>query len=423
MLSIDSISHAEVRIDINQGKIAPIPIALTDIQAANHDSELASMGQQITKVVGADLKNCGLFAPADPKSFIQDVHDLKNGIQFADWRVLNVQALMRGQIVREHDGRLKVEFRLYDVFTQKQMEGLVFHTDEKNWRRVAHKIADAIYKRLTGEQGYFDTKIVYVAAFGYGKNRKTRLAVMDQDGANQAFLTDGKDLVITPRFSPNMQQITYLDYAQLKPRVYVMDIRSQRKQMVGNFPGMTFSPRFSPDGNTVVMSFARGGNTSIFTMNLKSRQILRLTNKRVIDTSPCYSPDGSKIVFNSDRGGRTQLYVMENNGNNIERISFGKGSYRTPVWSPRGDMIAFTKLFRGEFFIGVMNADGSGERLLTKGFLVEGPSWSPNGRVIMFTREDHPGKPKLCTIDLTGYNERVLPTKTNATYGSWSPAL
>jgi TolB protein len=297
-----------------------------------------------------------------------------------------------------------------------------------NWRRVAHIITDAIYKRLTGEDGYFDTRIVYIAESGPQNRRIKRLAIMDQDGANHRFLTDGGSLVLTPRFSPTIQEITYLSYVSKAPRVYLFNLNTGQQEVLGDFPGMTFSPRFSPDGNSVIMSLARQGNTEIYTMDLRTRKVVRLTNHPAIDTSPSFSPNGAEIVFNSDRGGSQQLYVMSSDGRNVRRVTFNKGRYATPVWSPRGDLIAFTRIYQGEFFIGVMRPDGSGERLLTNGFLVEGPTWAPNGRVLMFFRQTRSdatgagGSSRLFSIDLTGQNEREIITPVEGSDPAWSPA-
>tara|TARA_A100000171_G_C2127279_1_gene144337 strand:- start:206 stop:1513 length:1308 start_codon:yes stop_codon:yes gene_type:complete len=417
-------AHCEMRIDVTQGHVAPTPIALTSFYGKSQG--LASFGQQLTKVITSDLESSGLFKAIDPRAFIQDRDSLRQGPKFDSWRVLNAQLLMKGDVSRMADGRLRVEFRLYDVIREKQMEGLAFFTKEKNWRRIAHKISDAIYKRVTGEEGYFDTRIVYVAQTGPATKRIKRLAIMDQDGANHHYLSSGRNLVLTPRFSPAMHDITYLDFQKGQPKVYILRLATGQKYLLGKFPGMTFAPRFSPDGSNVVMSFAKNASTSLYNMNLVTKTVTRLTETigQMIDTSPCYSPDGSKIAFNTDRSGpRSQIYVMSADGSNMQRISFGEGSYRTPVWSPRGDLIAFTKMYKGQFYIGVMKPNGEGERLIATGWLVEDPAWSPNGRIIMFTRGDRQGRSRIHTIDLTGRNERELKTPTDAAGASWSPLI
>jgi len=416
---------ADLRIDITQGRMAPLPIAVTAFYGQAADD--AQSGRDITDVISADLERSGLFKPIDPKAFIQTVDSLRVAPRFGDWRVINAQALVSGSVAKQPDGRLRVEFRLWDIFAEQQMVGLAYFTTPQNWRRIAHIISDAIYKRLTGEEGYFDTRIVYIAETGPLNLRVKRLAIMDQDGANHRFLTDGRTLVLTPRFSPTTQEITYLSYFKNRPRVYIYNINTGQQEVVGDFPGMTFAPRFAPDGNTLVMSLALNGNSSIYTTDLRTRQARQVTSSPSIDTSPCYSPDGKQAVFNSDRGGSQQLYVMSAEGGNIRRISFGEGRFGTPVWSPRGDLIAFTRIHEGKFFIGVMGPDGSGERELTEGFLVEGPTWAPNGRVIMFFRQT-PARSngqgftsRLYTIDLTGYNEREVVTPLDASDPAWSP--
>ena len=413
---------AIVEIDITKGNVEPLPIAISDFMGEGAQRQLAD---DIVGVVTANLANSGLFRPINKKAFIQKITDSNVIPRFADWRVINAQALVTGRVLRASDGRLKAEYRLWDVFGGEQMAGQQFFTTPKNWRRVAHIISDAIYERLTGEKGYFDSRIVFVDESGPKDKRIKRLAIMDQDGANRKNLTRGTDLVLTPRFSPSRQEITYMSFEGGQPRVYLLQIETGQREIVGNFPGMTFSPRFSPDGQKIIMSLQTDGNANIYTMDLRSRKTTRLTNTAAIDTGPSYSPDGNRIVFESDRGGRQQLYVMNANGTNAQRISFGNGRYSTPVWSPRGDLIAFTKQSGGKFLIGVMRPDGSKERILTEGFHNEGPTWSPNGRVLMFFRETPGvnGGPRLYSIDLTGYNERLVPTISFASDPAWSPLL
>ncbi|NVJ91086.1 MAG: Tol-Pal system protein TolB [Methylocystaceae bacterium] len=424
VLLFSSQAWAELRVDITQGRVEPMPLAVTEFTGENADA--AQIGRQIAQVISADLERSGLFRPIDPKAFIQKQLSMTTLPRFGDWRILNAQALVQGHAVPKGDGQLAIQFRLWDVSAEQQMIGLAYNTVADNWRRVAHIIADAIYQRITGESGYFDTRVVYVAESGPANKRVKRLAIMDQDGANHRFLTDGSDMVLTPRFSPTLQEITYLSYYKNKPRVYLFNIDSGRQAVLGDFPGMTFAPRFSFDGTKVVMSMAQDGNSDIYTMDIATRQTRRLTTHSSIDTSPSYSPDGSQITFNSDRGGSQQIYVMDSNGKNVHRISFGKGNYATPVWSPRGDLIAFTKMTGGKFYIGVMRTDGSGERLLANGYLVESPTWSPNGRVLMFFREtlSRGNKTtKLYSVDLTGYNEREIITPLEASDPAWSPLI
>ncbi len=420
-------ARAELEIDITSGNPQPIPIAVTNFAGDNPNAQ--QLGQNIAGVISANLERSGLFRPLEPAKFVQTPDSLKAGVRFADWRLIQAQGLVTGTVTQSPDGRTRIEFRLFDVTAGQQVTGLAYTVQADGWRRVAHIISDAIYKRVTGEEGYFDTRIVYIAESGPALQRVKQLAIMDQDGENHRFLTDGRVLVLTPRFSPSTQEITYLSYFNNKPRVYLFNIDTGRQEVLGDFPGMTFAPRFSPDGNKVIMSLAMSGNSDIYTLDLRTRRQTQLTNHPGIDTSPSFAPDGSKVVFESDRGGSQQLYTMNADGSDVKRITFGQGRYGTPVWSPRGDLIAFTRIYGDKFYIGVIRPDGTGERLLTEAYHVEGPTWAPNGRVLMFFKERPSGQggkqrqAKLYSIDLTGFNERQVLTPTDASDPAWSPLI
>jgi TolB protein len=411
---------AQTRLDVTQGNVAAMPIAIPDFVGGTPGDADAARG--ISQVITANLRRSGLFAPIDPAAYIEKITSFDVFPRFPDWKAINAQALVTGRVTRQPDGRLKVEFRLWDVSSGQQLTGQQYFTSPDNWRRIAHIVSDAAYERLTGEKGYFDTRIVFIDETGAKERRVKRLAIMDQDGANVRYLTRGEDLVLTPRFSPSTQEITYMSYGQGDPRVFLLNIETGQREIVGNFPGMSFSPRFSPNGQQVIMSLQQGANSNIFVMDLQSKRTTRLTDTGAIDTAPSYSPDGARICFESDRGGRQQIYVMGANGGEAKRISFGEGSYSTPVWSPRGDFIAFTKQGGGQFAIGIMKPDGSGERLLTSGYHNEGPTFAPNGRVLMFFRDQAAG-PSLYSIDVTGRNEQKVPTPAYASDPAWSPLL
>lgn len=422
MLMLPVTAHAELRVDVTKGTMNPIPIAVTNFVAK--DAAGTEFATSIPQVVSSDLASTGLFKIMDPRAFIQDAASMQTQIRFAEWKAINAQALVNGTVTRTPDGRTRVEFRLFDVYGQQQLTGMAYMTTPQNWRRIAHIIADEIYKRLTGEGGYFDTRIVYVAESGPAVKRVKRLAIMDQDGANNRYLTDGANLVLTPRFSPSTQTITYFSYVGNKPRVYIYDLETGRQEVVGDFKGMTFAPRFSPDGSSVIMSLSQNGNSDIYSMDLRSRSPRKLTDSPAIDTAPSFSPDGSKVAFESDRGGTQQVYVMNADGSNQHRITFGDGRYASPVWSPRGDLIAFVKMLKGQFYIGVIRPDGTGERLLSNAYHMEGPTWAPNGRVLAFFKES-PGRggrtAKLYSIDLTGHNEHLLNIPGDGSDPAWSP--
>jgi TolB protein len=412
--------EAAVRVDITQGNPQPMPIALPDFVAGSPGE--GETARNVTAVISNNLQRCGLFAPINPQAFIEKITNPDKVPRFPDWRVINAQALVTGRITKQGDGRLKAEFRLWDVFAGQQLDGKQYFTTPDNWRRIAHIISDAIYERLTGEKGYFDSRIVFIDETGPKQRRIKRLAIMDQDGAGIRYLTRGDDLVLTPRFNPSTQEITYMSYGQGQPRVYLLNIETGQREIVGNFPGMSFAPRFSPDGQRVIMSLQQGANANLFVMDLRSKQTTRLTDTPAIDTAPCYSPDGTRICFESDRGGTSQIYVMSATGGPAQRISFGEGRHSTPVWSPRGDYIAFTGQSNGHFSIGILKPDGSGERILTQGFHNEGPTFAPNGRVLMYFSDPGPG-PALYTIDITGRNQLKQPTPSYASDPAWSPLL
>ncbi|WP_336276623.1 Tol-Pal system beta propeller repeat protein TolB [Bartonella sp. CB178] len=418
-LSSFSSAHAQLKGTISSADFNPIPIAIMDFVSND------SLGVKIAAVVTADLERSGLFLPVDKSSFLERDPDFNSQPHFADWQKINVQGLVTGQVVREDDGRLRVDFRLWDVLGHRQLKGQRFSTATERWRRVAHMIADEIYSAMTGESGYFDTRIVFIDETGPRNARIKRLAIMDQDGANLTYVSDGRELVLTPRFSPKRQEITYMAYGNNQtPHVYLQQIEMGQRELIGTFNNMTIAPRFSPDGQKVIMSLLQNnGSANLYTMDLRTRMMTRLTTTSAIDTSASYSPDGKKIVFSSDRSGKPQLYVMNADGSNVQLISPHEGRYSTPIWSPRGDYIAFTKQAEGKFSIGVMRPDGLGERILTTGFHNEGPTWAPNGRVLMFFRQDPGMGPKIYTIDITGRNERRLPTPNDASDPAWSPLL
>ncbi|MBR0697970.1 Tol-Pal system beta propeller repeat protein TolB [Bradyrhizobium lablabi] len=414
------LAQAPKRVPIPEGDFAPLPIAIPNFAAGTPGD--AEVGVGVAQVITNNLKRSGLFAPIDQAAYLEKQINIDAAPNFNNWKSINAQALVTGRMTRQANGRVKAEFRLWDVNTGQQLAGQQYDTSAEYWRRIAHIISDQIYERLTGEKGYFDTRVVFVDETGAKERRVKRLALMDQDGANVRYLTRGSDLVLTPRFSPSTQEITYMEFGQGDPRVYLLNIETGQREIVGNFPGMSFSPRFSPDGQRIVMSLQQGGNSNLFVMDLRSKAMTRLTDTPAIDTSPSYAPDGSRLCFESDRGGKPQIYVMPASGGAAQRISFGDGSYSTPVWSPRGDYIAFTKQGGGQFAIGIMKTDGSGERILTSGYHNEGPTFAPNGRVVMFFRDPGAG-PSLFTVDVSGRNELRVPTPGYASDPAWSPLL
>lgn len=420
--SLSLAQNGPLRIEITDGVIEPLPFAVPDFVSGSTDA--VDLGAQISRVVAADLSGTGLFREIPASAHVSTVSDFSAPVQYADWKAINAQALVTGSVTTSGD-RITVQFRVYDVFSNAELgSGLQFSGSRSGWRRMAHKVADAVYSRITGEGAYFDSRVVFVSETGPKGDRRKRLAIMDYDGANVQYLTDSAAIVLAPRFSPTGDRVLYTSYETGFPRIYVLDVgRVQRRVLESADGTMSFAPRFAPDGRTVVYSLTQGGNTDLFTMDISSGQTRQLTNAPSIETAPSFSPDGSQIVFESDRSGAQQLYIMPAGGGEARRISFGQGRYGTPVWSPRGDLIAFTKQSNGRFHIGVMRLDGSEERLLTASFLDEGPTWAPNGRVIMFARETQgaQGRSSLYSIDITGRNLRPVRTPDGGSDPSWSP--
>ena len=424
---ISNVIAEDIRIKINSGQVEPLPVAIADF--TGHEGKSTEIGRFISEVISNNLVGSGQFKAVESAAFIAPPTSPSVRPNFTDWSPLGIKALITGSVKKINGQQIEVEFRLWDVIAETDLIGLRLSVASKAWRRVAHIISDEIFERLSGDSGYFDTRIVYVAESGPQNKRLKRLAIMDQDGENHQYLTDGSFLVLTPRFSPTSQEITYLAYFKNEPRVYIFNLETGQQELLGSFPGMTFAPRFSPAGDKIIMSQAKKGVTDIYAMNLNNQEVLRLTNSPSIDTSPSFSPDGRRIIFNSDRGGSQQIYIMNANGNNVKRISYGKGRYATPVWAPKGELIAFTKMLKNKFYIGVMSPDGSGERLLAQGFLVEGPTWAPNGRVLMYFKQDAPiddGKSSnvnLYKIDITGFRETRIITPSDGSDPAWSPLL
>lgn len=426
IIFIFSHANSATKVSITRGKIRAIPIALNSF--SGNGAETENLGKMITSVIENDLVNSGLFRSINQDAFIEVVKDSYITPNFSSWRLINADAVAAGNISKDFNGAIKVEYKLWNPYREKQISIKSYTASEHNWRSLAHKVADDIYMNLTGESGYFNTKIAFISETGPFYKRIKRLSLMDQDGKNIKYITSGKHLVLTPRFSPDASMLMYLSYANRKPKVFLMDLTTRKEKLLGNYPGMTFAPRFSPDGREAVLSIAKNGNSDIYIVNLETLEKKRLTKGLYIDTTPYFSPDGKKVVFSSDRSGRTHIYTMDRDGANQKRISFGEGSYNTPTWSPRGDYIAFTKIYKRQFHIGVMRPDGSGERILTAGYMVEGPNWSPNGRALVFTRgeENQPrtmGSSKLYTIDITGNFEGEISTPTDASDPAWSPLL
>jgi TolB protein len=403
--------------------VIAVPAMPTPQSASTPAGTTEALGRQVADVIVGDLRGSGLFKPVGPGAVRAITYPEVTAPAFDYWPGTGAVALVQGFVQANPDGQLTVGCYLYDVALKTELSRHGYVVGPRDWRRAAHKCADAIYARLSGESPFFDSRIAYIAESGPKERRIKRLAIMDSDGANHRFLTNGQSVVLTPRFSPDYKQIVYLSYVEKRPRIYIYDIGTGRQRVVTESANQTFAPRFSPDGRSILYSMSVGGNTDIYRVSASGGQPQRLTTAPGIDIGGSYAPDGSRIVFESDRSGSQQLYVMNADGSGQRRISFGGGSYGTPEWSPRGDLIAFTRL--GSFRIGVMTPDGGNVRLLTNAWQDEAPSWSPNGRVIQFfrTSQGRGGKSSVWQVDLTGVNERRIPTPLDGSDPAWGPLL
>jgi TolB protein len=394
----------------------PVTIAVTPLAGDGAETKIGA-------IVTNDLAHSVFLQPLNPTSFPENIANPDVRPNVDAWKTVNAQFVLTGRVTRD-GGHVVAQFRLWDTANGDQIAGQQYTSDGPNSRRIAHLIADAVFSRVTGEKGFFDSRVVFVDETGSKEKRRKRLALMDMDGADVKFLTSGDKLVVTPRFSPSAQQVAYMSFGEADPKVTLLDLETGQRESVGNFAGMTFSPRFSPDGQRIIMSLSDGSTSNLYSMDLRTQAKTRLTDTNAIDTSPSYSPDGSQIVFESDRGGAQQIYVMSAGGGSAKRISFGDGRYSTPVWSPRGDLIAFTRQKAGQFAIGVMKPDGSGEKIITEGYHNEGPTFAPNGLFLMFFRD--PGGEsgaKIYMADIFGHGEFLVPTPGYASDPSWGPLL
>lgn len=427
MLAIPAV-HAQLSVDVtddsgtNALKIA-VPGLPTSQVVTTPAGTTQELGQKIAQVIADDLRGSGLFAPSGPSGMRGITMNEVTAPNFGSWS--GYEALVHG-FVRSAggDNDITVGCYLYDVALQVELTRQGYVVAPRDWRRAAHKCADAIYARLSGESPFFDSRIAYIAESGPKDNRVKRLAIMDSDGANHRFITNGQSLALTPRFSPDYGSILYVSYIGQRVRIFIYDIGTGKQRLVTESSNPTFAPRWSPDGRWILFSMAIAGNTDIYRVSANGGAPVRLTNSPGIDVGGSYSPDGTRIVFESDRSGSQQIYVMNADGSNQRRISHGGGRYATPEWSPRGDLIAFTKI-AGNFHIAVMTPDGGNERILTHGWQDEAPTWSPNGRVIQFfrTSQGRSGSSQVWQVDLTGVNERRIPTPLSGSDPAWGPLL
>jgi len=425
--TIDEDAGLEVTVSF-EGNLDDLGIAIPgfatdrDVATPANSSGTAALGKELARVITSDLRNNGLFKPTGPDALPQPSFAEITAPNWSTWSNRGAEMLVHGYVRGRADSKLTIGCYLYDMALKQELVREGWVVEPADWRRAAHKCADLVYSRLTGESPFFDSRIAYIAETGPKDNRTKRLAIMDSDGANHRFITTGRSTALTPRYSPDYKKLSYLSYVDGNPRIYVYDIGTGRQTLVTQSSNPTFAPRWSPDGRWLLYSMAVNGNTDIYRVSASGGEPIRLTDTPGIDIGGSYSPDGSRIVFESDRSGAQQCYVMDADGSNQRRISFGGSRCATPEWSPRGDQIAFTNA--SSFNISVMSPSGGNVRVLTNGWQDEAPTWAPNGRIIQFFRtERNSGKTALYQVDLTGENLRRLPTPVDASDPAWGPIL
>ncbi|MDR0449048.1 MAG: Tol-Pal system beta propeller repeat protein TolB [Rickettsiales bacterium] len=418
-------ARAEIVVDIVAGNTPQIPVAIVPFETA--DATLKADAKMLNQVLAQNLERTGLFKILDPESFPET---LKFGElpSFEHWKLIKAKALVQAKLSKASNNNLRLQFFLWDVDSGEQIEAQSLVASVKSKRRLAHISGDEIYKRLTGEGGYFDTQIVYIAESGPVEARIRRLAIMDQDGHNNRYISSPDVYVTSPYFSPNMHTLVFLSYRNDDPAVWTLDLSTGEQRKLGKFSGMTFAPAFSPDGNKVAMSLVDDMAINLYEYDMEKKTLRQLTYYDGIDTSPSYSPDGKSLVFNSDRSGSQQLHILDLSTLDAHRISFGSGRYATPSWSPRGDYIAFTRILSDTFSIGVMTPKGKSEKILASGWFMESPNWAPNGRRVVFhatdkSKDGMERSSEIISVDITGQNSYHIKTPGNAVSPSWSPLL
>ncbi len=420
-------ANAELHVDVVAGGVDPISIAVQKFEALGGVS--SADAKMLREVVENDLKRTGLFRIVNHDAFPEFVkmNEMPN---FTSWAAIKTRALVQASIKTDGKDKYKLEFYLWDVDGKEQIEAQSLIASKKSVRRLAHIMADAIYERLTGEEGYFDTQIVFIAETGSVSNRTKRMAIMDQDGYGMRYLSDKNTFVMSPHFSPNMSTVVFLSYRNDDPMVWVLDLETGDQTKLGNFGGMSFAPRFSPDGNKVALSLVKNGVTNIYEYDITTKALQQLTFGKHIDTSPSYSPDGRYMAFNSDSSGSQQIHVLDLQTGKQQRITFGAGRYATPAWSPDGQFIAFTKMADDTFYIGIMNPEGRHEKILAGGWYMEAPSWAPGSRRLVYyeTEQTADGEERIShirSVDITGQNIYDIDLKDglNGTEPTWSPKL
>lgn len=423
------ICQATLQVDVSGGNFDPIPIYFGAFAGSQE------LGVNFMAVIEKDLVNSGLFKSLNSGEYKL----LAKQPNFHKLRSMGADYVAGGKIAYNKNEEITLELYVWNAATGHLVIGHRLNGKMHGWRQLAHIAADMIYSNLTGEKPYFTSKILFIDETGPIDNRLKKVAIMDQDGANVAYLTNGEHLTVTPKIAPDRQNVVYTAYIDDSPHTCLQQLKTGARTIVEQSTNGTIAPNFSPDGNGLVMGKLRdNGTANLFLLNIQSMNNMlksqgaqtkavhgeanmrQLTYGNNIDATSSFSPDGKQLVFSSDSSGRQQLYIMKIDGSAKKQLSTGSGSYSTPVWSPRGDYIAFTKKEHGQFSIGICRTDGSEERLLSSGFHSERPCWAPNGRSLIFFKESAAGHSRLYSIDIMNQKERLLTTPHDASDPDWS---
>lgn len=420
-------AYAELKVDIVAGAVEPISVAVQKFEVGSHASTRDAA--MLRDVVDNDLKSTGLFRIVN-RNALPEFVKMGDMPDFKLWSAVRAQVLVQAKLTRQVDDMYRLEFYVWDVQGGEQIEAQSLVASKKSMRRLAHIMADAIYERLTGEVGYFDTQIVFITETGPMGERVKRMAIMDQDGYNMRYLSDDKTFVMSPSFSPNMHTVVFLSYRDEDPMIWTLDLETGEQRRLGQFGGMNFAPQFSPDGRRIALSLVKRGVTHIYEYDIENKTLRQLTSGGTINTSPSYSPDGKKMAYNSNRSGSQQIHVLDLESGQQERITFGAGRYATPAWSPDGRFIAFTKIADDTFYIGIMSPTGRNEKILAGGWFMEAPSWAPGSRRLVYYEtekddDDIERHSHIRTVDIMGQNiyEIKLPDGVHGMEPTWSPRL
>ncbi len=417
---LDRASWSKVYIDIRSPSFRKFPLAVAPFRAVSSQAEMR-LGDRVTDILNDDLNITGFFSVIDGRSAgalgSQAAEKGVENVDFQGWSGSGAEALVIGEVTYKENA-LVLEARLYDVVKKEMILGKRYTGEIHDLSRMVHRFADEVVFALTGEQGFFQTKIVYVSQ----ATGKKEISLMDFDGRNATRLTHHNSICLSPRFSPDGTRIAFTSYKSGNPDIYIKDLRTGAERRAFRYPGLNISPSWSPDGQRLAMTLSKDGNSEIYTARLDGSDLQRVTDHPGIDVSPTWSPDGRRIAFVSNRGGTPQIYAMDASGQNVQRLTF-EGTYNThPSWSPRGDRIAFDATVRGEHNICTIQADGANFKVLTANLSqCEMPSWSPDGRNLVFSSNRN-GVPNIYLIDAEGTRiKRLTFEKGGDTYPNWSP--